>query len=165
MCAEKCKHGGLSGPKRPKGDDTELPSGAAEETVATRWPQAHAQIPLGTPKAGTLWLPAPHPHLRGQECRLFLLTRRPLRFPGFLPRTQFWSLTPPGTSRILLPLECSSHIYRFSFNKYLSAYYVWGTNLDAKDIKFLKSHFSVGILRLAVSVSLVSTRSGLLVYS
>lgn len=58
--------GRLSGPKRPKGDDTELPSRAAEENVATLWPQAHAQIPPGLPKQAHSGCPPPTPGARMQ---------------------------------------------------------------------------------------------------
>ena len=110
---------------------TELPSGAAEYTVATRNRGTMLRSPWGgLPKQPCGCLPGTVTQATplGAETKAASC--------GFLPLSQLWSLTPPRTSRILLPLERSSHTQRFSFNKYLSAYYVLGINLDAKDVNF-----------------------------
>lgn len=115
----------------------ELPSGAAEHKVAARWPPGSVGLCSDCPGDSQScapgasqvqgWTSPPH---AGAEAASW----------GFLPRSEVGSLT-PRISRILFPLERSSHTYRLSFNKDLSAYYVLGTNLDAKDKNFPKVLF------------------------
>lgn len=62
---------------------------------------------------------------------------------GFLPLSQFWLLKPPRTSRTLVLFECSLRTQSLSFNKYLHANYILGTNLDLKEECFLKVTFHV----------------------
>lgn len=139
LCKEKCKQQ-TPRAREAVGDTMDLPAGAAECNMLTggsqdRWD--HPQVTLRTPKA-VPWLP---PQCRDAQTTCPSLCCDEGGLCGFLPLTYFWPVTPPGTSRILLPLEPSLHTQRLSFNKSLCADYIWGTNLDPKDVKCFESHF------------------------
>lgn len=128
-----------------------LPSEVPEYNVASRWPPELVGLCLDYPgdsQNRTLAVS------QVQGCRLYLLVLRPRQPPvasSHCPSSGLWRHQEQVEYFFHLNVL---HILRLSFNKYLSAYYVSGTNLDAKDTQFFEKSFS--IRTVVISVSLVS---------